>query len=220
MSVRISITDDHGLFVDGLSTVLGNHEGVEVVFTTTGGEGLIEELSKGTNIDIAFLDLDMPGLDGLETLKIIKKRFPEVAVLMISMHHDETIIQHLIENEINGYLLKNSTVQQLKKAIDGVMENGLHFEDFVVQIMLKGFTINRRKEVKLNKTESLSDREMDVLELLCRERTTMEIASTLGVSQRTVEGYKSSLLKKTNSRNIAGLIINSLKLGLIQLENL
>ena len=220
MIARISITDDHQLFVDGLSSVLGSAEDIEVVFTTTSGEGLIEELSKGTKVDIVFLDLDMPGMDGLETLKVIKRKFPDVPVLMLSMHYDEAIILHLIEKGVSGYLLKNSSLKQLKTAISGVLEHGLHFEDFVVQIMLKGLVVKRRKPVSFNKIETLSAREMDVLERLCKECTTAEIANQLGISVRTVEGHKRSLLNKTKSRNVVGLIINSLKCGLIQLEDL
>ncbi|MFK7783839.1 MAG: response regulator [Crocinitomicaceae bacterium] len=220
MKTRISITDDHQLFVDGLSAVLGNSEDLEVVLTTTSGTELIQELDNGAKIDVVFLDLDMPELDGLETLKIIKEKNPEQHVLILSMHHDDAIILHLIEKGANGYLLKNSSVKLLNSAIHGVMENGLYFEDFVVQIMLKGMVVKRRKPVIFNKNQPLSNREMDVLELLCREHTTAEISEKLFISQRTVEGHKKSLLEKTKSRNTIGLIINSLKYGLIQLEDI
>ena len=220
MKTRISITDDHGLFVDGLSSILSNVDGVEVVLTTTSGIKLIEEISNGMEIDVVFLDLDMPELDGLETLKIIKKNHPDLPVLILSMHYDETIILHLIENGVSGYLLKNSSVKQLKSAIDGVVKHGLYFEDFVVQIMLKGLVVKRRKPISFNQNQTLSSREMDVLELLCKEHTAAEIAEKLFISQRTVEGHKKSLLDKTKSRNTIGLIINSLKFGLIQLDDL
>lgn len=220
MNARISITDDHALFVDGLRSILNRLDGVEVVFTTTKGEQLLAELEAGKQIDLAFLDLEMPGMDGLETLQRIRKQFPDLPVLMLSMHHDESIILHVIQNGASGYLLKNSSVAELNTAIEEVMKTGVYFDDFVVNIVYKGLNVKHRKPIRFGENQSFSSRELLVLELLCKELTAAEIAEKLFVSQRTVEGYKRSLMEKTQSKNTAGLIVNALKLGLMKLEEL
>lgn len=220
MNARISITDDHVLFVDGLSSILNRQEGVEVVFTSTNGSDLIKRLQEEMEVDLVFLDLEMPEMDGLETLRQIRKGFPDLPVLMLSMHHDEAIILHLIQNGASGYLLKNSSVSELQTAISEVMKTGIYFDDFVVNIVYKGLNVKHRKPIHLGGDQSFSSRELTVLELLCKELTAAEIAEKLCVSQRTVEGHKRSLMEKTKSKNTAGLIVNALKLGLIQLDEI
>ncbi len=220
MSARISITDDHVLFVDGLSAILNRMDGVEVVFTSTSGIELIHALNEGIEVDVVFLDLEMPEIDGLETLKLIRKQFPDLPVLILSMHHDESIILHLIQNGASGYLLKNSSVSELNRAISEVVKTGIYFDDFVVNIVYKGLNVKQRKPIHLGKDQSFTSRELTILELLCKELTAAEIAEKLFVSQRTVEGHKRSLMEKTKSKNTAGLIVNALKLGLIQLDEI
>ncbi len=220
MKARVSITDDHALFVDGLCSILNRLDGVEVAFTTTSGEQLLDELESGKPIDVAFLDLEMPGMDGLETLQRIRKQFPDLPVLMLSMHHDESIILHVIQNGASGYLLKNSSVAELNNAITEVVKTGIYFDDFVVNIVYKGLNVKHRKPINFGENQSFSSRELLVLELICKELTAAEIAEKLFVSQRTVEGYKRSLMEKTQSKNTAGLIVNALKLGLIKLDEL
>lgn len=220
MNVRIALTDDHQLILDGLGSILDKIEAFQVVLKTTSGLDLLAELAKGIEIDVLFLDIDMPELDGLETLKRLKKNFPEIHVVILSMHEDESIILHAIEHGASGYLLKNSSVKQLKTAVNEVLSNGYYFEDFIVNIMRKGLFVKSENPFSTDKALSLSAREFEVLHLLCKELTAKEISEKLFVSQRTVEGHKRNLLEKTNSRNTAGLMLNSLKLGLIQLENL
>ena len=219
MNARIALTDDHQIILDGLGSVLDKIESFEVLLKTTSGINLFAELDKGIAIDVLFLDLDMPEMDGLETLKRLKRNHPDVHVVILSLHEDESIILHSIEHGASGYLLKNSSVKQLKAAVNEVQLHGYYFEDFIVNIMRKGLFVKTENPFSPENILSLSKREMEVLDLLCKEHTASEISEKLFVSQRTVEGHKRKLLEKINSRNTAGLILNCLKLGHIRLEN-
>lgn len=220
MNIRIALTDDHQLILDGLGSILDKIESFEVVLKTTSGINLLTELDKGVAVDVLFLDLDMPEMDGLETLKRLKKNHPDIHVVILSMHEEESIILHSIEHGASGYLLKNSSVKQLKAAVNEVLLNGYYFEDFIVDVMRKGLFVKSENPFSTENVLLLSNREMEVLDLLCKEHTASEISEKLFISQRTVEGHKRKLLEKTNSRNTAGLMLNCLKLGLIQLEDL
>jgi DNA-binding NarL/FixJ family response regulator len=217
--ITLGIVDDHDLFREGLQALLNSKEVFEVTLTANSGRDCLNQL-KQTVPDVILLDLDMPEMDGIETLQeIIKAEIP-TKVIILSMHQDQALILHLIEKGAHGYLLKHVSFDEISTAIDEVMKNGHYYNNNVIEIMRNGLKVKQRKAVNLNPQTTFTEREIEVLELICKEKTAQEIADTLFLSQRTIEGYKKNLLEKTNARNTTGMIIYCLKHGIIELETL
>lgn len=218
--IKIGIVDDHQLFREGFSVLLNTKSAFEVTFVAENGLDCLEKLTAAEVPDVLFLDLDMPEKDGIETMKELQISHPELKVIILSMHQDTSLILHLIEMGAHSYLLKNSSIQEITTAITEVVDNGYYYDRFIVSIMRDGLLVKNRKPVSLSNTSELTPRELDVLELICKEFTAAEIAEKLFLSQRTVEGYKKNLLEKTNTKNTTGMILYCLKHGVIQLSDL
>lgn len=218
--IHIGIVDDHQLFREGFSALLNSRPEFEVSFVAENGVDCLRLLETAETPDLLFLDLDMPEKDGIETMKELQVSHPEMKVIILSMHQDTSLILHLIEMGAHSYLLKNSSIQEIASAILEVIENGYYYDRFVVSIMREGLLVKSRKPISLNNTTDLTPRELDVLELICKEFTAAEIAEKLFLSQRTVEGYKKNLLEKTNTKNTTGMILYCLKQGIIQLSDI
>ena len=217
--ITLGIVDDHDLFREGVQALLDAKALFEVTLTANSGKACLQEL-KSVVPDVLLLDLDMPEMDGIETLENILKREIDTKVIILSMHQDPSLILHLIEKGAHGYLLKHVGFDEISKAIYEVMQNGHYYDTNVINIMRNGLKVKQRKPALLNPQVTFTDREYEVLELICKEKTAQEIAETLFLSQRTIEGYKKNLLEKTNARNTTGMIIYCLKHGIIELENL
>lgn len=218
--IHIGIVDDHQLFREGFSALLNARSEFEVSFVADNGVTCLRLLETEKVPDLLFLDLDMPEKDGIETMKELQVSHPEMKVIILSMHQDTSLILHLIEMGAHSYLLKNSSIQEISTAILEVIENGYYYDRFLVSIMREGLLVKSRKPISFNNTTDLTPRELDVLELICKEFTAAEIAEKLFLSQRTVEGYKKNLLEKTNTKNTTGMILYCLKQGIIQLNEI
>lgn len=220
--IKLAIADDHRLFLDGMSALFDDHETITVVIKADNGSALLEQCKEGPTPDVVLLDLDMPVLDGIETLKVLKADYPKTGVVILSMHQEESFVLHLVEQGADGYLPKNSTFHEVVKAIEQVVETGYCYDDFIVGIMRKGLHLRRaaKETESTERVETFTPRELEVLDLLCQSMTATEIAEHLFLSRRTVEGHKKALLEKTGSRNTTGLVINCLKRGIIKLEDI
>jgi len=218
--INIAIVDDHQLFREGFSALLTSKPEFNICFTAENGIICLHRMEDSKMPDLIFLDLDMPEMDGIETMKALQKNYPDVKVIILSMHQDTSLILHLIEIGANSYILKNSSIQEISTAVTEVITNGYYYDKFVVAIKREGIIVKNRKPVSLNRTTELTTRELDVLNLICKEFTASEIAEKLFLSQRTVEGYKKNLLEKTNSKNTTGMILYCLKNKIINLEEL
>ena len=158
----------------------------------------------------------MPKLNGFETNKRIKQDYPEVKVIILSMIEEEQFIIQMIKEGVNGYLLKDSTEDQMNETLQSVIKYDYYFSEEMTKIMHKSI-INIDREKKAQSFINISDRELEVLRLLCMECTASEIAKELFISSRTVEKHKFSLMEKTNSRNTVGLAVYAIKNGLVSL---
>ncbi|MCG8576661.1 MAG: response regulator transcription factor [Flavobacteriales bacterium] len=218
-AVKLAIVDDHDLFARGMKSLLEPFNYIETVITASNGLDFIEQLKTTTTLpDIVLLDLKMPKMDGIETLEHLRRDFPTIKCIILSMHEDEQFVLHLIKMGANGYLIKDSKVLEVKEAIDVVMEKDYYYNDFLLKIMRKGLTNNTKsqKKPKLSNSEELTEREIEVLDLICQQYTTQEIGEKLFLSKRTIEGYRKKLLEKTNTKNTAGLIVTCINRGIIE----
>lgn len=208
--IDVVITDDHKLFRKGIRSLLGDFDFINRLYEAGNGRELLELLEKTTpKPDVILLDLKMPEMDGMEANKKLKELFPEIKVIVLTMEDDEQFILHLINEGVNGYLMKNADPDELEMALKKVVENDFYFTDDISDLVFRNF-ISGKKNVHI--TDSfLSPREIQVLELICKEYTAAEIADELVLSVRTIDGFRSKLLQKTGTKNMAGLVVYALK---------
>ena len=215
-TIQLALVDDHRLFREGLNFMISRMEGINMLYDVENGYQLLEKLR--TDIpDILLLDLDMPEFDGIQVFKEIKPLYPWLKVIVLTTHKDTKMIAYLMELGANSYLLKDAEPDILYRAIESVYHEGYYFTRDVSRSMVTGLKSTARKKPVLKNNVTLSPREIEVLELICREFTAKEIAEKLFISPRTAEGHRRHLIEKLGVKNTAGLIVKAIKEGLIRL---
>lgn len=203
------IVDDHIIFRKGLYTILNEIDFVKVVGEASNGNEVLELLKKQTT-DVILMDIKMPVMDGIEaTAKVIAK-YPHIKVIALTMFEEISYFNKMIEAGASGFLLKKTTSEELERAINLVLLDESYFsEEFMssVNVHIKP----RQKESTIN----LTDREREVLDLICKGFSNVEIARFLGVSSRTVDGFRAKLLEKTGAKNAPNLVMYAIKHGLV-----
>jgi DNA-binding NarL/FixJ family response regulator len=212
--IRIAIADDYKIFREGLKVGLSADDNLEVMLEADNGEELLKGLESGIP-DVIIMDLKMPIMDGMEATKVVRKKYPEVKVLVVSMYEDDKFIIHLMENGANGYLLKNAEPDEIRRSIYAVHENGYYFNDLVNKALLKKLVLKNNLKPSFNQNVELSEREQEVLKLICEEKTASEIAKEIYLSPRSVEGIRQRLIEKVGVRNSAGLVMFAVKSGIV-----
>lgn len=208
------IADDHALFRKGMASLISEFDGIELIGEAENGRELLEKIEI-TQPDVVLLDLKMPEMDGIEANKEIQKKYPDISVVVLSMYNEEKFIIHLIEHGANGYLLKNAEPDEVEDAIHAVIRNGYYFNDHISRVMLKGLITKKKIKPSFNSNIEFTQREMQVLQLICKEFTNNEIAQQLFLSQRTIDGYRNKLLTKIGAKNTAGIVMYAVKNGLV-----
>ncbi len=212
--IKIAIADDYKIFREGLKVGLSADENFEVVLEADNGEDLLKELEK-TTPDVILMDLKMPLMDGMEATKEVRKKYPSIKVLVVSMYDDDKFIIHLMETGANGYLLKNTEPDEIRRSIYAVHENGYYFNDLVNKALLKKLVLKNNLKPSFNQNVELSERELQVLKLICEEKTANEIGKEIFLSPRSVEGIRQRLIEKIGVRNTAGLVMFAIKNGMV-----
>jgi DNA-binding NarL/FixJ family response regulator len=212
--IRIAIADDSSIFRDGLKVGLARDDNFELVLEAASGDELVAGIDR-IPTDVVLMDLKMPGMDGMEATKVIRSQWDHVKVLAVTMYDDEKFVIHLMENGANGYLLKNADSAEIRKAIYCVFENGYYFNDLVNKALLKKLLIKANLTPTFRPDIDLSERELQVLLLICEEKTNVEIGQTIFLSSRSVEGIRQRLIEKVGARNTAGLVLFAVKNGIV-----
>ena len=212
--IRYIIADDHTIFRQGLRLVLEDDPHLELLSEAADGLKLLE-LLKWDQPDIILLDLKMPGMDGIEATRVIRERYPQVKILILTMHDDEQLILHMLEAGANGFLIKNTDADEIRLALRACHENGYYFSDHISSLMLKKLVQKNKVSPGFQQAVVLNDREKEVLLLICEGFTAVEIGRKIFLSHRTVEGIKAGLLEKLSVRNTAGLIMYAVKQGIV-----
>lgn len=211
--IRLALADDQRLFRKGMAMLLQDMADARVLLECSNGEELLAAMEH-TPVDIVLLDLQMPVLDGIETTKRIKQRFPDVKVIILSTHDEDKFIAHLMELGANGYMLKTAEPDEIDSAIRSVHATGFYVSELVDRAMLHRMVTKRQVKPFFNEIDPLSERELEVLRGICQELTTPEIAARLFVSPRTVDFHRNNLLLKTGARNAAGLVVYAMTKGI------
>lgn len=212
--IKVAIADDHQIFRKGVILSLRSYTNISFVLEAENGEELLAGLAEAQP-DVILMDLRMPGKDGIETTKAVNKLYPDIHVLVLTMYEDERFVTHLMENGANGYLLKSSDPSEIRKAILEVFTKGYYLNNFVNRILLKK-SHNKVKSIPtLNSEIQISDKEKQVIRLLCMEYTAQEIAKEMEISARTVEAIKDRLMERFGVKNSVGLVFFAMKNSLI-----
>ena len=210
---KVAVVDDQQLFRKGIIGLLEEFPELKVIIEAENGKGLMCAL-KDERPDVILLDLEMPVMDGIETTEAVRKKYPKIKIIIITMHDDDSFISHLIEKGANGFLLKDSSIETVVEAIHTVIKTGFHFNERVSKAMVTGLVKNNKIKPSFNNA-NLSEKEIEVIQLICKEYTTKEIAEKMLVSSRTVEGYRDSILHKTGARNTVGVVMYAVKNNLL-----
>lgn len=217
--IKIAIADDHKLFRQGLGQILARNDNYSVVLEAASGEELLEEIS-GAVPDVVLLDLFMKGMDGKEVAGLLLKQHPKVKIIILSMNYSPEHILQLMRVGVHGYLPKDIDQGILSEAIEQVMTKGYYINDDIAQVMRQGLQAGDIKPVRSkvaipSLNIGLTDREMEVLTLICKGYNTAKIAEELFISYRTVEGHRKNLLEKTGAGNSVSLAIFAVKYQLL-----
>ncbi len=212
--INVAIADDHKIFRRGVILSLKTYHNIRFMLEAENGEELIKGIEK-EQPDIVLMDLKMPVKDGIETTKYLNKHYPKIRILILTMFEDERFVGHLMDSGANGYLLKSTEPAEIKQGIMDVMNNGFYLNNFVNRVLIKKNYAKQKFNPNLNSQISISEREKEVLSLVCMEYTAQEIAQKMDISARTVEAIKDRLMERFGVKNSVGLVFFAMKNSLI-----
>jgi DNA-binding NarL/FixJ family response regulator len=212
--IKVAIADDYRIFREGLKVSLLQDDKMEFLFEVDNGEDLLKNVDKNKP-DVIIMDLKMPLMDGMEATQQLRKKYQDIKVVVVSMYDDDKFIIHLMEIGANGYLFKNAEPDEIRKAIHAVYENGYYFNDIVNKALLKKLVLKGNIKPSFNQNVELTERELQVLKLICEEKTAAEIGKEIFLSPRSVEGIRQRLIEKVGVRNSAGLVMFAVKNNLV-----
>jgi len=213
---NIALADDHILLRNGLASLIKNF-GHEVAFEANNGDDVIKHIQEGKNPDLILMDINMPVKDGYETSAWLKKNYPDIKVLALSMLDDENAIIRMIKNGARGYLLKESEPSELRDAINAVLQKGFYYSEMVTGRLVHSISGTDVESNNSQQVMQLTEREIEFLKLACTEMTYKEIAAEMHLSPRTIDGYRDALFLKLDLKTRTGLVIYSIKNGIVKI---
>lgn len=203
--LNILIADDHKIFNDGLASILKHLKIIENIYQAENGAQVLDWIVK-EHIDVILMDINMPGMNGIETTLKVKSKKDSIKVIALTMHDSEMYVKMMMEAGCSGYLLKSVELTEIEKAILAVMSHKIYLSAEVNDMFYQD-------SLHQSDMYSYNEREIEILKYICQEFSTKEIAEKLFVSAKTIELYRTRLLQKTNSKNSAGLVVFALEKG-------
>jgi DNA-binding NarL/FixJ family response regulator len=205
--IKLLLADDEELFRKGISFLLQRQDNIQILYEANNGSEVVEYLkSSSIHPDIILMDLKMPLLNGVEATKLINKEFPSIKIIALTSYNTKSFIANMIEIGAASYIVKNSTPEEMITTINQVIEKGFYYNEEVLNVIQENLITNNRKNIFFEDI-ILTKREREILELICYQNSTQQIADKLFISPRTVEGHRNNLLLKTDSQNSAGLVV-------------
>jgi two-component system response regulator NreC len=219
-TIHVGLVEDQPLFRQGMKAIISEWPGMDVVFESADGYSVKDKLQNAALVpDVMLVDLTLPPngkteFSGLDVTRVLLETWPDMRVIILSVHDDENYIAQLIEEGAHGYLLKDCDPGEVKEAIESVYRKGSYINERTLRAIQNNLG-NRKKPPK--QKEEITKREEEILQLVCQQFTAEEIAEKLFISVKTVNGHRNNLLQKTGSKNVTGLVIYAVKNGIIAL---
>lgn len=205
--MNILLVDDHNLFRNGLKMLIDMIPGFQVTGEASNAREFLEKVT-AEEFDVIFLDIDLPDMNGIDAARQALKSFPGLKIITLTMYGDQEYFDQMIQAGAKGFLLKNSDIQEVKSAIEAVYHGGTYYSQELMQNILKN--LRQTREARSSPCE-FSEREKEILGLICTGLSNQAIGEKLFISKRTVEKHRANLLLKTNSKNTADLVIYAIK---------
>lgn len=212
--IKVALVDDHTLLRNGLASVISGFGDYEVVFEAGNGKEFIELLQSKPAPEIVLLDINMPEMDGFDTIKWIRNNTPSIKVLVLSMRDDDQSIIRMLQHGARGYILKDSRPDGLRNALREVAERGFFFNELVSSKLVH--IINNNGDESMANTITLTDKEIEFLKWCCTEKSYKEIAVVMNISSRAVESLRSNLFEKLETLSRVGLVMYAIRNGLVK----
>lgn len=203
----LTIVDDHKLFRDGLKLLLSTWYSDIKISESSNGKEFLQSLEMDVP-DLTLMDISMPDIDGIEATRRATEMYPDIKIIALSMFGDEAYYFKMIDAGVKGFLLKNSEFEEVREAIDSVLAGDHYFSKELLLNIVRGI---RKTQESTEEEVNLSEREVEILKLICLGMSNHEISEKLFISKRTVDKHRANLLFKTNSRNTAHLVTNAIK---------
>jgi DNA-binding NarL/FixJ family response regulator len=208
--IKIALVDDEVLFRKGLELILNQDEALEVTFHANNGKELIDAIKENRFVaDVILLDLSMPVMDGVDTLLALQQMQGKFKVIILTSHYNDNVIAKLIDEGAASFLSKSESPDITILTIKNVATKGFHYDDYIMQLFRSRMKFAAKSRIFLK--NELSEREIEVLRLICKEHTNKEIAEQLYLSPRTVEGHRNNMLEKIGAKNTIGLVIYAIE---------
>jgi DNA-binding NarL/FixJ family response regulator len=214
----VALVDDHVLLRNGLANIIRNFQSHDILFEADNGRQCVARLEEGMIPSIVLLDINMPEMDGYSTALVIKNRFPQVKVLALSMYDSENSIIRMLRNGARGYILKDTDPGELQQALLDVQLKGYYQSEMITSRLIRLVNDLDNPDGQLQQMINLNEREIEFLKLSCTELTYKEIADRMGVSPRTVDGYRDMLFEKLPVKTRVGLVLYAIRSGLVPLR--
>lgn len=216
--IKIALVDDHTLLRNALADVIQSFEGYTVLFEAKDGKQFIDKLDPDNLPDIVLLDVTMPVMNGFDTACWISTHYPQIKVIALSMLNDEPTIIRMLKNGAKGYLLKDTELEDLKKALQDVANKGMYINTILYQNIVQSIHgVIEYEDQAEQILHNLNDREKEFLRWLCTDKSYKEIAAEMFLSPRTIDGYRDSLFDKLKVSSRVGLVLFAIKHGITKL---
>lgn len=214
--IHVFVVDDHQIFLDGIVSLLSDEPNIKIAGTAHNGKEAVEAI-RNSNVDVVLMDINMPEMDGIEATKALRKIHPDIKILMLTMHSEPRFIKECLEIGAKGYVLKNISKSDLLKAIDAVYNDKSYLDQDVQEKLISSISSGEEEEDR-NYDElaaQITQRELEILQLIALGLTSQDIANKLFISKNTVETHRKNMLAKLNVNNTAALLKIAYKKGLV-----
>jgi two-component system, NarL family, response regulator NreC len=213
--IRIVLADDHEIFRDGFSGLLKKQDDIKLIGEASNGEELIS-ITERLMPDVVLTDIRMPVMDGISATKVISGRFPQIYVIALSMFNDDNLVIDMMEAGAKGYLLKNAHKSEIIDAIKTVNRQEIYYCKQTSDKLIKMMANSRFNPYKDKKSQSFTNKEIQVIKLICQQYSNKEMSEMLNFSVRTIEGYRQRIQEKMSVKNSAGIVVYAIKNNIYQ----
>ncbi len=214
---NIVLVDDHSLLRNGLASLIKSFGEYNILFEADNGKDFIDQLKLKPAPDAVLMDINMPEMDGYETCLWLKNNHPEIKVLALSMYDNESSVIRMFKAGAKGYILKDCHPNELKTALHALVSKGFYYSEMVTGKLIHSINSIDTEDSQVKNVIQLNEREINFLKLVCTEITYKEIAEKMFLSPRTIDGYRDDLFQKLNVKTRVGLVMYTIKNGIVNI---